>query len=98
MDDSQKERVEDLQTQLSKKDTELLAQRKQLVELSSLVERQKEELLKRDDKFKEQLYVAKVQERRLEEKGKEIVEMIKTQENIKGEEEAEKLEVEKRVS
>lgn len=98
MDDSQKERVEDLQTQLSKKDTELLAQRKQLVELSSLVERQKEELLKRDDKFKEQLYVAKVQERRLEEKGKEIVEMIKTQENIKGEEEAEKFEVEKRVS
>ena len=65
--------------------------------MSNLVEKQREELLRRDDKLKEQMYVAKVQGKKLEEKGKEIVEILKTQENIKEEEEIEKTEFEKQV-
>lgn len=98
MDDSQKQAIEDLQSRLDKKDEELSVLRKQLVELSNLVERQKEELLKRDDKLKEQLYVSKVQEKQLQEKGKEIVQMIKSQENVKGEEDAMRIENEKQVA
>jgi len=97
LDDSQKERIEELLSRISKQDEELFTLRKQLVELSELVEKQKEELLRRDDKLKEQLYVTKVQEKKLEEKGNKIVEMIKTQENMKEEEEIERIEGDKQV-
>ena len=97
LDDSQKERIEELLSRISKQDEELFTLRKQLVELSELVEKQKEELLRRDDKLKEQLYVTKVQEKKLEEKGNKIVEMIKTQENMKEEEEIERIESDKQV-
>ena len=97
LDDSQKQIIEDLQSRIRKQDEDLFAQRNQLIELSNLVERQKGELLRRDDKLKEQIFVTKVQEKKLEEKGKEIVKMIKTQENIKEEEDIEKMESEKQV-
>ena len=97
LDDSQKEKIEELLSKICKQDEELLTQRKQLIELSKLVEKQEEELLRRDDKLKEQMYVSKVQEKKLEERGKEIVHMIKTQETMKEEEEMEKTENEKQV-
>ena len=75
----------------------MFSQRKQLVDLSNLVERQKAELLRTDDKLKEQIYVTKVQGQKLQEKGQEMVELIKTQESEKEEKEHEELIVEKQV-
>lgn len=75
----------------------MFSQRKQLVELSNLVERHKTELLRRDDKLKEQIYVTKMQGQKLQEKGKEMVQLIKTQESEKEEKEHEDLVVEKQV-
>ncbi|XP_065060933.1 forkhead-associated domain-containing protein 1-like [Rhopilema esculentum] len=97
LDDTQKQKIEELQTRIVKQDEELFVQRKQLTELSALLEKQKKELLKRDDKLKEQIFVTKEQEKKLKEKGKEIVQLIRTHEDKEDEGDAEKLEIAKQA-
>ena len=97
LDDTQKHRIEELQSRIRKQDDELFTQRKQLLELSNLVDKQKTELIKRDDKLKEQVFVSQVQEERLYEKGKEIVQMIQTKEFERDADDDEKYQMEKQV-
>eukprot|EP00794_Sanderia_malayensis_P015120 gene15120-16676_t len=80
LDDTQKQKIEELRDRIRKQDEELFTQRKQLVELSNLVEQQKIQLLKQDDKIKEQKYVTHAQEEKLKDKGNEIVSLLEHQE------------------
>ncbi len=97
LDDTQKQKIEDLKDRIRKQDDELFSQRKQLIDLSNLVEEQKSELIKRDGKLKEQMYVAHVQEERLQDKGKEIVHLLQHQEAEREEQEIAEYQTDKKV-
>ncbi len=68
-----------------------------MIDLSNLVEEQKSELIKRDGKLKEQMYVAHVQEERLQDKGKEIVHLLQHQEAEREEQEIAEYQTDKKV-
>ncbi len=89
--------MEELKERIRKQDDELFTQRKQLVELSNLVEQQKLELVKQNDKLKEQMYVTHAQEEKIQNKGKEIVQLLQQQEADREEKDTEKYISDKKV-